>query len=71
MELLDAVANLVAVQAEQCRRARLVPAGALERLHDERPFELLEIDARMRESIRHSRLEHPRRAAARMASRPE
>ena len=45
LELLDPVADLIAVQAEQRGRARLVPAAALERLDDERPLELLEVDA--------------------------
>jgi len=49
VELLDSVADLVAVQAEQRRRARLVPAGPLERLDDQRAFELFEIDARRRQ----------------------
>ena len=45
LELLDAIADLIAVQAEQRRGPRLVPAAALERLHDQRALELLEIDA--------------------------
>jgi hypothetical protein len=45
LELLDPVANLIAVQAEQSRRFGLIPSAALERLHDERPFELLDVDA--------------------------
>ena len=44
-ELLDAVADLIAVQAEQRRRPRLVAAAALERLDDQAALELLEIDA--------------------------
>ena len=45
LKLLDAVTNLVPIHAQQRRRFRLVPAGALERLDDQRAFELLEIDA--------------------------
>ena len=44
-KLLDPVANLVAIHAQQRRGLGLVPAGALERLDDERALELLEIDA--------------------------
>ena len=45
LELLDTVADLIAIDAQQGCRARLVPTAALERLHHKRPFELLEIDA--------------------------
>src|SRR5205823_11554497 len=45
LELLDAVANLIAIEPEQRGRARLVPAAALERLHHKRALELLELDA--------------------------
>src|SRR4029078_4304770 len=45
LELFDAITNLIAIQAQQARGARLIPAASLERLHDERPFELLEIEA--------------------------
>ena len=44
-ELLDPVAHLVAVDAEQLRRLGLVAAGALERLHEQLPLDLLEVDA--------------------------
>ena len=36
LEFLDPVANLIAVQAQQRGRARLIPAAALERLHHQR-----------------------------------
>src|SRR5665213_1683126 len=49
LELLDAVPDLVAIQAEERRRAGLVPAAPFERLHDERPLQLLDVDARRRE----------------------
>src|SRR5215207_2588487 len=49
VKLLDPITDLVAVQAEQPRRAGLVPAGALERLDDQRSFELFEVDARRRQ----------------------
>lgn len=45
IELLDSAADLIAIQSEERRRARLVAAGAGQRLDDEIPFELLEIDA--------------------------
>ena len=45
LELLDAIADLIAVHTEQRGGARLVPSAPLERLHDERALELLEIDA--------------------------
>ena len=44
-ELLDAVPHLVAVDAQQLRRLRLVAAGALERLHQELPLDLVEVHA--------------------------
>src|SRR5436190_12093566 len=42
LEFLDPIADLIPIEAEQTRRARLIPAAALERLHDERSFELLQ-----------------------------
>src|SRR5450755_4177374 len=45
LELLYAVPDLVAIQAEERRRAGLVPAAPFERLHDERPLQLLDVDA--------------------------
>src|SRR5687768_15238581 len=44
-ELLDAIADLIAVHTEQCGGARLIPSGPLKGLHDERALELLEVDA--------------------------
>src|SRR5215470_5884085 len=49
LELLDAVADLVPVQPQKGRGARLIPAGALERLDDEGPFELFEVHAASRQ----------------------
>src|SRR4029450_11619256 len=43
LEFLDAVANLIAVETEQGRGLRLVPAASFEGLHDQRSFELLEV----------------------------
>ena len=48
-EFLDAVADLVAVQAEQRAGPRLVAAAAPERLDDQASLELLEVDARRRQ----------------------
>ena len=45
LELLDPIANLIAVQPQKARGFRLVPAGSLERLHEERTLQLLEVDA--------------------------
>src|SRR5687767_14329185 len=45
LELLDPVTNLIPVQAQERGGARLVPAGPLERLNEQRSFELFEIDA--------------------------
>ena len=44
-ELLDTIPHLIAVQPEQCGRARLVPVRPFERLHDQVALELLQIDA--------------------------
>ena len=44
-ELLDPVAHLVAVDAEQLPGVRLVATRALERLHQQLPLDLLEVDA--------------------------
>src|SRR6185369_10078835 len=49
LELLDAVADLVAVQAEHAGGLGLVPSAPFERLDHQRAFELLEIDARRRQ----------------------
>ena len=49
-ELLDAVAHLIAVDAEQLGRLALVSAGALERLHQQLAFDLFEVDALRRQS---------------------
>ena len=51
-ELLDPVANLVAIEAEQRRRPRLVAARPVERLDDELPLELLEVERRL-PGVRH------------------
>ena len=56
LELLDAIADLIAIQAEQRRRLGLVPAAALERLHDQRSLERLEIDALGRQAHRRRQL---------------
>src|SRR5580765_3325408 len=45
LELLDAVSDLIAIQAKEGRGLRLVPSRALQRLDDKRPFELFEIQA--------------------------
>ena len=45
LKLLDAVADLIASQPQQRRGLRLIPPSALECLHDERAFQLFEIDA--------------------------
>ena len=42
---LNPIANLIAVHAEQRRRACLIAAAALERLDDEAPLERLEVHA--------------------------
>src|SRR4249919_2903809 len=44
-ELLDAVPHLVAIDAEELPRLRLIPAGSLERLDKQLPFDLVEADA--------------------------
>src|SRR4051794_30948518 len=48
-ELLDPVADLIAVQAEQGAGARLIATRAAQRLHDQAAFELLEVDAGCRQ----------------------
>src|SRR5712691_8506007 len=45
LKLLDPVANLVPVQSQERGGTCLVPTGPLERLNEQRAFELLEIDA--------------------------
>src|SRR5262245_34599953 len=49
LELLDAIADLIAVQPEERGRPGLVPPAPLEGLHDQRPFELLQIDSGRRQ----------------------
>src|SRR5262245_35286523 len=49
LEFLDAIADLIAIEAEQRRRFRLVPAAPFERLHDQRPLELFQLDPRCRQ----------------------
>ena len=44
-ELLDAVADLIAIDAEQLRRMRLIAAGPFEGLDEELPLDLFELDA--------------------------
>ena len=44
-ELLDAVPHLVAIDAEELSRLRLIPAGSLERLHEQLTLDLVEADA--------------------------
>src|SRR5262245_62034810 len=48
LELLDAIANLIAVQAEKRGGTGLIPAAPFECLDNERPLELFEIEARSR-----------------------
>jgi hypothetical protein len=48
-ELLDPVADLIAIESEQRRRARLIPAGTLQGLNHEVAFEAFEIDAGWRQ----------------------
>src|SRR4026209_2487529 len=45
VELLDSISNLIAVQSEQRRRARLVAPRPPQRLDDEVAFQLFEVDA--------------------------
>jgi len=54
-ELLDAIADLIAVEAQQRGGAGLVAAGARERLLDQAALELVEPNARRRqlEVLRH------------------
>src|SRR6478735_3566500 len=49
LKLLDAIADLIAIESEQLRRTRLIPACALERLHDEMLLGFLEIEAGRRQ----------------------
>src|SRR4030095_11504135 len=44
-KLFEAVADLVAIDAEQLRRPALVSSGAFERLRQQLPFDVLEVDA--------------------------
>src|SRR6267142_6783662 len=44
-ELLDAVPDLIAVDAEELPRLRLIAARPLERLHEQLTFDLVEADA--------------------------
>src|SRR5262245_51098791 len=43
-ELLDPIADLVAIEAQERGGLGLVPAGAFERLNHQRPLELLEVE---------------------------
>src|SRR5262245_27594951 len=45
LELFDAIPDLIPIETEERRSACLVPGASFERLHHERAFELLEIDA--------------------------
>ena len=69
LELLDAVADLIAVEAEQRRRLGLVPAAALQRLHDQRSLERLEVDALGRQAHRRRQLAVARRQHREVRSR--
>ena len=51
-ELLDAIAHLIAIDAEQMTGLGLVAAGALERLNHQLPLDGLEVDALGRKSER-------------------
>src|SRR5688572_14238938 len=44
LELLDSIPNLIAIEPEHRGGPGLDPAAALERLDDQRTFELLEVD---------------------------
>jgi hypothetical protein len=45
LEFLDPVADLIAIQAVHTSGFGFVSSAALERLHNQRPFELFEVDA--------------------------
>jgi hypothetical protein len=45
IEFLDAITDLIAIQAEQRRRAGLVPVAARERLNHQPALDLIEVDA--------------------------
>ena len=45
LEFLDAITDLIAIEAEKCGGLRLIPAAALQGLNDQGSFELLEVDA--------------------------
>jgi len=47
-ELFDSIANLIPIDAEQSRGLCLVAPRTLQRLNDETPFELLQVDASSR-----------------------
>ena len=51
-ELLDAIAHLVAIDPEQLPGVRLIAASALERLNQQLPLDLLEVDALRRQAER-------------------
>src|SRR5262249_24893683 len=55
LEFLDAIVNLIAVESEQLRRARLVPPRALEGLQDHTLLDVLEVEAGRRQ-LDHVRL---------------
>jgi shikimate 5-dehydrogenase len=44
-ELLDAVSHLIAIDAEELSGLTLTASGALERLGQELPFDVIEVDA--------------------------
>ena len=48
-ELLDAIADLIAVHSQQRRCLGLVPPAALERLHHQRTLQLLQVDPARRQ----------------------
>src|SRR5689334_2263826 len=49
IELLHSVVNLVAFDAEELRCARLIPGTALQRLQDECPLDIFQVDALWRQ----------------------
>ena len=58
-KLLEAVADLIAVDAEQLGRPALVSSGAFERLRQQLAFDLFEVDA-LRWQSKLCRLNGPR-----------
>src|SRR3972149_3994326 len=45
LEFLNPIPDLVPIEAQKGGSLGLIPATAVERLHDERPLELFEVDA--------------------------